>query len=231
MLFRSTKKETRTKESSDIGNYVEKKSDVDYSSTNVAIHTKPNITYTKTPLFKDFVVLDFETTGLSSLSDRIIEIGLVKYRDGVVVDSFGTLINPKKHIPIEASRVNNITDAMVVTMPTISDIHDQFVEFIKGETLVAHNAPFDIGFMLNSFNLATENINVFDTLAYCRKFFNFQNNKLNTVVRSLKIDITPTHRSISDCLAVGEVYLKIREHFEKTEIIPDRKSVVEGKSV
>ena len=118
-LLIRTKKETRTKESSDIGNYVEKKSDVDYSSTNVAIHTKPNITYTKTPLFKDFVVLDFETTGLSSLSDRIIEIGLVKYRDGVVVDSFGTLINPKKHIPIEVSRVNNITDAMVVTMPTI----------------------------------------------------------------------------------------------------------------
>lgn len=177
------------------------------------------VSYIKKPITRDFVVFDFETTGLSPVNDKIIEIGLVKYREGIEIDSLTTLINPKIKIPAAASNVNNITNSMVKNMPCIEDVHDQVTSFINGETLVAHNAPFDIGFLVNNFNIDAEQLNVFDTLAYCRKYFTFPNNKLGTVAKHMKIAVEPNHRSKSDCLTTAEVYLKIVDHFEKYETL------------
>lgn len=102
-------------------------------------------TVESTPL----IVFDTETTGLDPYgADRICEIGALKVINGEVVDTFETLINPERNIPIAASQVNNITDDMVANSPTMDEVWPKFKEFIGEEgVLVAHNAKFDMDYL------------------------------------------------------------------------------------
>jgi DNA polymerase-3 subunit epsilon len=97
-----------------------------------------------------FVVVDLETTGGSHSSDAITEIGAVKIRGGEIIGEFQTLINPELPIPAFITVLTGITDAMVVEAPKIGEALFSFLEFAGSpqETVViAHNAPFDIGFL------------------------------------------------------------------------------------
>ena len=80
---------------------------------------------------KDYVVFDLETTGVSPLTDAVIEISAIKVRDGKVVDEFSTLVNPKRRIPYGASRVNGITDEMVADMPVFEEVLKDFIDTIS----------------------------------------------------------------------------------------------------
>ncbi len=162
--------------------------------------------YLDEPNFTDYVVIDFETTGLSAEHDKIIEIAAVKYVNGILKDSMTTLINPRISIPPKATSINGITNSMVRNQPTIASIHGQFVSFIDGFTLVAHNAPFDIGFLKNNFRLKSDTVKVFDTLSFARNHFNFPNNKLVTISNALGIDHKSAHRGQSDVEATAKVF-------------------------
>lgn len=100
-----------------------------------------------------FVVVDLETTGGSTSGtstaapDAITEIGAVKIRGGAVVGEFATLVDPRRGIPPQISRLTKITTAMVCDAPTIDAVLPAFLEFARGSVLVAHNAGFDIGFL------------------------------------------------------------------------------------
>ena len=94
-----------------------------------------------------YIVFDIETTGFSSIRDRIIEIGAVKVVNGEIVDRFSTFVNPERPIPFEITNLTSITDQMVMEYPTIETILPQFLEFVGGGVLVAHNAGFDVGFI------------------------------------------------------------------------------------
>ena len=97
-----------------------------------------------------FVVVDLETTGGSPLDSKITEFGAVKVRGGVVLGEFKTFVNPEMAIPAYITVLTGITDAMVVEAPTIDEIFPNFLAFCGSEketVLVAHNAPFDIGFL------------------------------------------------------------------------------------
>src|SRR5690349_4004969 len=94
-----------------------------------------------------FVVVDLETTGGSSLTEAITEIGAVKVRGGEVLGEFATLVDPGRSIPPQITILTGITDTMVYNAPTIGAVLPSFLEFIRGTVLVAHNAPFDIGFL------------------------------------------------------------------------------------
>ena len=97
----------------------------------------------------DYVVFDLETTGLSPVSDGIIEISAVKVENGKVTDSFSTLVNPGRRIPAAATRVNGITDQMVKDAPGLKEALDQFLSFIGDQVLVGHNIhSFDMGFFI-----------------------------------------------------------------------------------
>lgn len=78
---------------------------------------------------EEFIAFDVETTGLSALNDEIIEIGAVRFKNGYITERFSTLINPKIPIPIEATKVNHITNEMVKNAPTSNEIILKFVEF------------------------------------------------------------------------------------------------------
>ncbi|MCQ2432858.1 MAG: PolC-type DNA polymerase III, partial [Clostridia bacterium] len=95
------------------------------------------------------IVFDIETTGLSNITDKITEIGAVRIRNGEVLETFDTFVNPGRPIPEEIVKLTGITDEMVADAPSVSDALDQFFAFIGGENklLIAHNAGFDIGFI------------------------------------------------------------------------------------
>ncbi|GAB1483751.1 hypothetical protein MASR2M78_25670 [Treponema sp.] len=94
-----------------------------------------------------FVAFDLETTGLDAKKERIVELGAIKFDNRGPIARFGTLINPLIPIPPEATRVNGISDAMLKNMPTLDEVLPDFVRFIRGSTLIAHNAGFDCGFI------------------------------------------------------------------------------------
>lgn len=105
---------------------------------------------------RTFVALDFETTGLSPDRDRVVEIGAIKFRmmensDGwriVTEKEFETLIHPGRSIPAEVSAIHGISDLDVSQAPYFKAAAESFLPFLEDTVLVAHNAPFDMGFLL-----------------------------------------------------------------------------------
>ncbi|RZL67220.1 MAG: endonuclease, partial [Rhodococcus sp. (in: high G+C Gram-positive bacteria)] len=95
-----------------------------------------------------FCVVDLETTGAAvSQGSMITEIGAVKVRGGEVLGEFQTLVNPRSEIPPFIAVLTGITNGMVASAPTIASALPAFLEFARGCVLVAHNAPFDVGFL------------------------------------------------------------------------------------
>ena len=94
-----------------------------------------------------YCVLDLETTGFSFRTEKITEIGIMKMKNGEVIDEFSCFVNPEKPIPQRVVEVTNITDDMVKNAETIDKVFPKMMEFIGDSVLVAHNADFDIGFL------------------------------------------------------------------------------------
>src|SRR5690349_21696382 len=94
-----------------------------------------------------FVVLDLETTGGAPDGDGITEIGAVKVLGGEQLGEFGTLVNPGSAIPPFITVLTGITEAMVAPAPRIEQALPALLEFIGDAVFVAHNAPFDTGFL------------------------------------------------------------------------------------
>ncbi len=94
-----------------------------------------------------FCVFDIETTGLSAKDCKITEIGAVLYRDGKVLDTFSSFVNPHEPLTQQISELTGITDDMLKDAPDIQEVLPKFLEFSKGCIYVAHNATFDVGFI------------------------------------------------------------------------------------
>lgn len=95
----------------------------------------------------EFVAFDFETTGLYPASDRIVEFGAVRFRGDSVLAEFELLADPGIPISPDAARVSGISDADVAGCRPVADVVPEFVGFLANAVLVAHNAPFDLGFL------------------------------------------------------------------------------------
>src|SRR5215204_5503314 len=93
-----------------------------------------------------FCVVDLETTG-GAETDMITEVGAVKVRGGEVLGEFQTLVNPHTQIPPFIAVLTGITNSMVSQAPPIDSVLPSFLEFAAGSVLVAHTAPFDVGFL------------------------------------------------------------------------------------
>ena len=158
-----------------------------------------------------FVVVDLETTGGSAAADGITEIGAVKVCAGELLGEFQTLVNPRRHIDPYVSVLTGITDAMVRAAPTIGAVLPSWLEFSRGAVLVAHNAPFDIGFLkaaCTELQLPWPGAAVIDTAVLARRVLTrdeVPNCKLATLARYFATGTTPTHRALQDARATVEV--------------------------
>ncbi len=158
----------------------------------------------------DFVIFDIETTGLNPQQDRITEIGAVKVRNGQIVDRFSAFVNPGVSIPSFIVKLTGITDEMVKDAPPIEQVLNEFMEFIQGSVLVAHNANFDVGFIKQNAKLMGEKVKnpYIDTLELCRKMFpELGRYKLNIVAKHLKIELENHHRAVDDSMATAKIFL------------------------
>jgi DNA polymerase-3 subunit epsilon len=158
-----------------------------------------------------FVVVDLETTGGSAASDAITEIGAVKVRGGQVLGEFQTLVNPGAPINPFVSVLTGITDTMVATAPPVSAVLPAFLEFAAGAVLVAHNAPFDVGFLKAAaaeLALPWPKCAVVDTAVLARRVLTrdeVPNCKLATLAGFFRAATTPNHRALSDARATVDV--------------------------
>lgn len=167
-------------------------------------------------LANDFVVFDLETTGVNYSSDKIIEIGAVKIVQGRIVETFGTLVNPERKIPADATKVNNITDEDVKDAPTLREVMPDFFKFCDGCVLVSYVIGFDFNFIEyhgNALGYAfTQKTDDAFVLAK-QKLKGLKNYKLTTVAKHLGVSLENAHRAVHDALATAEVMIKLLENF------------------
>lgn len=166
----------------------------------------------------EIVVFDLETTGLTPASCKIIEIGAVKMVDGVIKETFSTLINPMEHIPEDASNVNHIYDKDVVGAPEFKEVIPDFYKFCQGATLCGHNVSFDIGFLTyhakkEFYNFENPSI---DTLDLAKRILKRENrNKLENLCKEFGINLENAHRALFDTIATAKVLKKLAQLSEK----------------
>lgn len=162
--------------------------------------------------FKHFVVFDFETTGIGK-TEKITEIGAVRYEHREKVGEFSRLVNPGRPISPFVQQLTGITDAMVAGEPGIETLLPLFLDFAGDLPLIAHNAPFDCGFLFReaeALGLAIRNP-VVDTLRLARKVFpKLSCYKLGYLTDYFCIAHDTAHRACCDADATAKLYLMMR---------------------
>tara|TARA_B100000965_G_scaffold194059_1_gene162014 strand:- start:170 stop:889 length:720 start_codon:yes stop_codon:yes gene_type:complete len=184
---------------------------------------------------KKYIVLDTETTGLEvKQGHRVIEIGAVLLNDRKKSEEhFHSYLNPSRLIDEEASKVHGITNEDLEDKPSFDEIAEEFINFIEGSTLVIHNAPFDIGFLNNEFQLAStsypkiEDIcEVEDSLTIARDKFPGQRNSLDAL--ATRYDISgydrTFHGALLDANILADVYMQLTGGQSKFEFITNSMS-------
>jgi DNA polymerase-3 subunit epsilon len=157
-----------------------------------------------------FVVVDLETTGTQA-SDAITEIGAVKVRGGDIIGEFATLVRPSHEISPMITVLTGITNAMVADCPSIEAALPAFLEFLGPAVVVAHNAPFDVGFLKRAclaHDYTWPQPVVVDTVRLARSTLSksdVPNAKLSTLSHYFQAPTQPTHRALDDARATVHV--------------------------
>lgn len=159
----------------------------------------------------DFVVFDIETTGFSPVNNRIIEIGAVKVHEGAIAGRYSTFVNPRVPIPFEIEKLTSINDQMVMDAPGIEEILPEFLDFCQGAVLVAHNAGFDMSFIIENAERQgiRKKFTYVDTLGIARILLPHQaKHTLDAVAKTLGISLENHHRAVDDAQCTAEIFVK-----------------------
>lgn len=171
-----------------------------------------------------FIAFDVETTGLSPITDRIVELGAVIFLNGKVNKTFSSLVNPEIPISQSASAVNHITNAMLATAPSEKEIYPKLIEFL-GEALhgnivmCAHNARFDFDFLCNTLSRLgfDANIQYADTLHIARKYLHgLENYKQCSIEAYFGLTNAASHRAVSDAENCGHILFRLLDSAEES---------------
>ena len=156
----------------------------------------------------DFAVVDLETTGFSSERDCVIEVAVVKVKNGRIQDEFQSLIYTD-YIPYHATRVHGIDIDMVADSPSLNTVRNNFREFTQGCVFVGHNIKsFDLPFLVNAFDVEEGSCCV-DTLKISRNLFSHERtHKLEAVARRMGIANKRYHRALDDATVTAEIFIK-----------------------
>jgi DNA polymerase-3 subunit alpha (Gram-positive type) len=178
--------------------------------------------------YDECIVFDIETTGLSAKTCKITEIGAVRIKQGEVLDTFNTFVNPEVPIPEEIVKLTGITDDMVKDAPKVKEALEAFFAFIgdvdgkPAKLLIAHNASFDIGFIRHfaqECGMALRNPYL-DTVALSR-FLNpsLNKHKLNLLAEHYNLGDFNHHRASDDAEMLAHIYFKMCEQMKSVEIM------------
>jgi DNA polymerase-3 subunit epsilon len=153
-------------------------------------------------------VVDVETTGFTPGPDRVIEVGVVRVDpDGTITDRWVTLVHPGRDVGPTA--IHGVTDAMVANAPTFADVAEDLLALLAGSVVVAHNAPFDGGFLAHEFaaaDVAAPLLPAADTIALARwSRLDVPNFKLATCCAALGLDNQRAHSALGDAEVTAEL--------------------------
>ena len=164
------------------------------------------------------IVLDTETTGLDPLEGhKIVEIAAIELIDHVKTEKkFHFYINPEREIPEASQKIHNISNEKVKDKPKFVEIYKNFLDFIKDDSLVIHNAEFDLKFLnyeLNKIGIDNLQNEIVDTLKIAKSKYPGTSVSLDSLCRKFGIDnkerVENGHGALVDCYLLGEVYLEI----------------------
>ncbi|GAN79920.1 DNA polymerase III subunit epsilon [Acidocella aminolytica] len=163
------------------------------------------------------VLFDTETTGFEPLTgDRVIEIAAIELENDLPTSNqFYALIDPERDIPPESTKIHAITNAHVVGKPKFADIADEMLAFFGDAPLIAHNAPFDFGFISAELERIgkppLDKARMIDTLVLAKERFPGMPNSLDALCRRFEIDLSArtTHNALLDCKLLAEVYVEL----------------------
>ena len=161
------------------------------------------------------LVLDTETTGLNFDNDKIIEIGIVEIIDNVLTQNyFHEYINPEINISLSAQKVHGISNEFLIGKPIFPNIAKKFLDFIRDDTIIIHNAEFDTNFINKELQNGGFNImknSVIDTIKIAKREFPGQTVNLDSLCKKLNvINIRQNfHGALLDATLLSKVYLKL----------------------
>ena len=168
----------------------------------------------------DYTVIDLETTGRNIKDCEIIELAAVKVRNGEIVDTFSSLVQPSESVPAEITVLTGICDEMLVNAPRIDQVIEEYIDFIGNDIVLGHNIQtFDSNIIYDlceGFGLDPFANNMLDTLKYskhCR--IDVPNRRLSTLSTYFGITHDNAHRALSDCIANHEVYQRLKDFFDR----------------
>ncbi|MEE0862152.1 MAG: PolC-type DNA polymerase III [Lachnospiraceae bacterium] len=183
---------------------------------------KESVTNSKGQSLDDtYVVFDIETTGFSAIYDKIIEIGAVKVEKGNITERFSRFVNPERPIPYRIEELTKINDSMVIDADTIEKVLPEFLEFAKDCVLVAHNAEFDMSFIMhNATRLGYEyDFTYADTVTLARALIpTIGKYKLDNVAKALNIPLENHHRAVDDAGCTARIFEKFIEMLKERDI-------------
>lgn len=163
----------------------------------------------------DFVAFDVETTGLDASRERVVELSAVRFRLEAEQATFDELIDPGRPIPPAAARVNGITDELVRGKPVAGPVLGRFLEFAEGAVLMAHNAEFDVEFVVHEAAraaMALPYAAVLDTVEFSRRVRpDLPNHKLETISRALGCQSETYHRALADAATLARCFRRLIE--------------------
>jgi len=159
----------------------------------------------------EFAVVDLETTGWSPKVAAITEIGAVRVRGGQRLGEFASLVNPGVPVPAGIADLTGINDWMLAAAPRLAAVLPGLLDFARGCVLVAHNAPFDLGFLVagcSDCGLAWPGFTVLDTVMLARQVMDpdeVPDCKLGTLAGFFRASTAPSHRALADARATADV--------------------------
>ena len=168
-----------------------------------------------------FVVFDIETTGFSPLTCKIIEIGAVRVENGKITDRFSTFVNPEVPIPFRIEQLTSINDEMVMGAPTIETVLPEFLKFCEGAVMVAHNADFDMSFIIENCERQgiEHDFTYVDTVGMARFLLPALNRfKLDTVAKAVGVPLQHHHRAVDDAACTADIFVKFVEMLRERDI-------------
>lgn len=165
-------------------------------------------------IISDYCVIDTETTGLSSYYDEIIEVGILKIRDGKVVDQYSQLIKPNNAIDNFITYLTGITNKMLVNQPSIKEVEGEILDFLGDDIIVGHNTSFDIRFLNASFKETLKN-EYMDTMIFSRKIYpQLPHHRLSDLAKFLNL-ANNQHRALADCITTYQLYETIKSTMDE----------------
>ena len=180
------------------------------------------------------VFLDLETTGATPLKDRITEIALIRFEEGIEVNRWETLVNPEVHIPPFIQQLTGITNDMVQSAPTFKEVAGDLLDYLEGAVLCAHNVRFDHGFLKNEFKQLGIDLRqkVLCTVKLSRKLYpEHQGHGLDAIIARHGLACNARHRAMGDTEVLALFVEQAVSDLGKTKVIQTFNDLLKGSTL